>query len=404
LSGDIANLKRHITATQTNIMKTFHCNECQNLVFFENDHCLNCGHQLAYLPDQALIAAVQQDADGLWRCKGAPDNSQAYRLCANYQDQNICNWAVPQDDPDPLCLSCRLTRVIPDLTRTGQDVWYRLEVAKRRLIYGVLSLHLPLDKQSPNTPHGVAFSFLEDSQGADGDKGRVLTGHDNGLITINVAEVDDIKREQQRLQHNEPYRTLLGHFRHEIGHYYWDRLIAGTSDQDAFRAKFGDERADYAAALEHHYAVGPPADWSGNFISAYATSHPWEDWAESWAHFMHITDALETAGAVGLSLTPRRPDEPAFAPGADSVDSVVSDFDLMIEQWLPLSYVLNNLNRGLGLPDSYPFVLSPVVIDKLRFVHDMVVKSGLERPRVSSSATPSVDANAPGNIAQPASA
>jgi hypothetical protein len=290
--------------------------------------------------------------------------------------------------------------VIPNLSRTSQEVWYRLEVAKRRLIYGVLSLHLPLEQQDANTPNGVAFSFLEDPQGLNGDSGRILTGHNNGSITINIAEVDDIKREQQRLQHNEPYRTLLGHFRHEIGHYFWDRLIVGTAAQEAFRARFGDERVDYAAALQRHYSVGPPPDWADSFISAYATSHPWEDWAESWAHFMHITDALETAAAIGLSLTPRRPDEPAFAARADSAQAVVKSFDRMIEQWLPLSYVVNNLNRGLGLPDSYPFVLSPVVIEKLRFVHDTVIGAGREHHSSGANAQP---ATVPAEVAnQPA--
>ena len=357
-------------------MKTFHCDECQNLVFFENARCLNCGYALAYLPDLAVMAAVQQQVDGVWRPKSGADSDLSYRLCANYQDKNICNWAVPDSDPDPFCLSCRLTHVIPDLSRTSREVWYRLEVAKRRLIYGVLSLRLPLNKQDANTPNGVAFSFLEDSQEPNGDCGRVLTGHNGGIITINIAEVDDIKREQQRLQHNEPYRTLLGHFRHEIGHYYWDRLIAGTAAQDAFRARFGDERMDYAAALQRHYSLPRPPDWGTNFISAYATSHPWEDWAESWAHFMHIADAVETADAIGLSLTPRRNDEPVLATQADRAQAALLSFNRMIEQWLPLSYVVNNLNRGLGLPDSYPFVLSPVVIEKLRFVHDTVVAAG----------------------------
>jgi hypothetical protein len=356
-------------------MKTFHCDECQNLVFFENDYCLNCKHPLAYLPDQATMAAVPQRSDGVWRLKGAADSDQSYRLCANYQNNNVCNWAVPQSDPDPFCRSCRLTHVIPDLSRTDQEVWYRLEVAKRRLIYGLLSLHLPVSKQDANTAGGVAFCFLENAQGPNGDSSRVLTGHNNGIITINIEEVDDIKREQQRLQHKEPYRTLLGHFRHEIGHYYWDTLIAGTDALDAFRARFGDERVDYAAALQRHYSAGPPPDWADSFISAYATCHPWEDWAESWAHFMHITDSLETAGAVGLSLTPRRPDEPAFMARADTAESVVASFDRMIEEWLSLSYVLNNLNRGLGLADSYPFVLCPAVIEKLRFVHDTVIKA-----------------------------
>jgi hypothetical protein len=359
------------------LMKTFHCSSCEQLVFFENDRCLNCGQSLAYLPDRSVMAALQPDANGLWR----PDGDvpiEHYRLCANYREHNVCNWAVPESDPNPLCRSCRLTRVIPDLTHTDHAVWYRLEAAKRRLIYSLLSLRLPLSPQDSVTPRGVSFSFLADTQTANGDSQRVLTGHDNGLITINIAEADDLRREQQRLRNHEPYRTLLGHFRHEIGHYYWDRLIAGTADLEPFRALFGDERADYDAALKRHYAEGPPAGWERSFISAYATTHPWEDWAESWAHFMHITDTLETAGAVGLSLRPRRADEPSLPRAPDCVDSVVASFDAMITQWLPLTYVLNNLSRGLGLPDSYPFVLCPTVVDKLRFIHDTVVKHAFE--------------------------
>jgi len=356
-------------------MKTFHCTNCQNLLFFENVRCLQCGETLAYLPDRASISALRQDADGLWRLSARDQRESLYKLCINYSNENVCNWALPHDDPQELCLSCRLTRVIPQLTPENKASWYRLETAKRRLSYCLLARRLPLEPQNPSTPRGVSFAFLADSKGPNGDRGRVLTGHDNGLITINIAEADDIWREQQRLQQNEPYRTLLGHFRHEIGHYYWDRLIAGTPRLEAFRARFGDERADYNNALARHYESGPPADWAENFVSGYATAHPWEDWAESWAHFMHIVDALETAGALGVSLTPRRADEPVLQGSAESVDSVVESFDRMIERWLPLTYMLNNLSRGLGLPDSYPFVLSPSVLEKLRFVRDTVVES-----------------------------
>src|SRR3984893_6197581 len=199
-------------------VKTFHCTHCQHLVFFENMRCLNCGHSLAYLPDRNLMAAVQQGEDGLWRDEGPGGQDQAYRLCANYDRENVCNWAVPQSDPETLCRACRLTHVIPDLSQPGNvAAWYRLEVAKRRLVYTLLGLGLPVvGKKEPNDS-GVEFHFLEDSVSGDGR--RVLTGHDYGLITINVAEADDVRREQQRQLQNEQYRTLLGHFRHEIGHY-----------------------------------------------------------------------------------------------------------------------------------------------------------------------------------------
>jgi hypothetical protein len=352
-------------------VKTFHCTHCQHLVFFENVHCLNCGHSLAYLPDRNLMAAVAQGTDGLWRSEGTGGENQVYKLCANYDRENVCNWSVAADDPETLCRSCRLTHVIPDLSQPGNaTAWYRLEVAKRRLVYTLLGLGLPVvGKKEPNDP-GVEFQFLEDS--ASGDGRRVLTGHDNGLITINVAEADDVRREQQRQQQNEQYRTLLGHFRHEIGHYYWDRLIQNSPRLEVFRQLFGDDRVDYQAALQRHYASGPPANWEAGFITAYATCHPWEDWAESWAHFMHMTDALETAAAVGLSLKPKRADEPRMATPPNPLSPRAHDFDRMVEDWLPLTYVLNNLNRGLGLPDSYPFVLSPPVIEKLRFIHQTI--------------------------------
>jgi hypothetical protein len=350
-------------------MQSFHCTHCQNLVFFENVRCLSCNYQLAYLPERKLVAALERGADELWRAVGGGD--RAYRRCENYERHNVCNWAVPQDDPAALCASCRLTRVIPDLSQPdNQTAWYKLEAAKRRLIYTLLGLQLPLVRKDNAGDSGLAFEFLQDSVSGDGQ--RVLTGHDNGLITINIAEADDLKREEQRTRQHEQYRTLLGHFRHEIGHYYWDRLIQNAPRLEAFRKIFGDERADYQQALHRHYEQGPPQDWESGYISTYATSHPWEDWAESWAHFMHMTDALETAGAVGLSLRPKRADEPSLKPPQNPLTARKHSFEPMIEDWVPLTYVLNNLSRGLGLPDSYPFVLSAPVLEKLRFVHDTI--------------------------------
>jgi hypothetical protein len=353
-------------------MKTFHCSNCENLVFFENVSCLSCGHALAFLPDRAVMAALKQGTDGDWHVEGEVNQQTSYRLCANYTQQNICNWAVPTADPNALCRSCRLTRVIPDLTPQGKEAWVRLEAAKRRLAETLLSLQLPLYAKDEQHSDGVAFEFLKDSTEPNGDTHRVLTGHDNGLITINIAEADDVQREQMRQQQHEPYRTLVGHFRHEIGHYYWDRLIRDSDRLEGFRALFGDERADYAEALKRHYAQGAPANWAESFISTYATSHPWEDWAESWAHFLHMSDSLETAGAVGLYLRPARGDEPAIAAFPPAVSLMDAGFESMIERWLPLTYVMNNLSRGLGLVDAYPFVLSPAVIDKLHFIYDTI--------------------------------
>lgn len=298
--------------------------------------------------------------------------ADGYRCCSNYVLEQVCNWAVSAADTNPQCESCRLTRIIPNLAVMGnREIWYQLEKAKRRLLYTLHGLRLPLlQKVEPNDA-GLAFEFLQDHpQG--GDASRVLTGHDNGLITLNAGEADDVQREKQRVQQHEPYRTLIGHFRHEIGHYYWDRLIAVGPRLEEFRNLFGDERADYSAALQKHYQNGPPSDWENAYISGYATSHPWEDWAETWAHFMHMVDALETAGAAGLTIRPHRPDEPQLNAPINPLKEEYPDFERMLHAWIPLAYVMNNLSRSLGLADSYPFVLSSAVAGKLRFVHSTV--------------------------------
>jgi hypothetical protein len=351
-------------------MKTFHCTACQALVFFENTQCLTCGRALAFSPTRMSMVALSPEEDGSWRPvdEGASVN-EAYRLCANYHQGGVCNWAVGRDDPATLCQSCGLTHTIPDQSVSGsKEAWLRLETAKRRLVYALMSLELPLTSKREDAQRGLEFQFLSDLVTVNGDRSRVLTGHDNGVITINVAEADDVYREGQRLRQHEPYRTLLGHFRHEIGHYYWDRLIGGSDRLEEFRALFGDERLDYQIALKQHYDQGAPVNWADSFISAYATTHPWEDWAESWAHVMHMVDALETAQAVGLSVKPARQDEPALRIPARPPLARVEDFDSLVTDWFALTYVLNNLTRGLGLADAYPFVLSSPVIDKLRFV------------------------------------
>jgi len=347
-------------------MRIFRCDQCGHLVFFENVACTHCGATLAFLPDAMRIAAVVNDGPH-WRVASRKRKGRRrYRLCRNYSAENICNWAIPASDPNPLCRSCRLTQVLPDLSVPGnKQAWYKLEAAKRRMLYSLLDLGLAVNGRDVDPKGGLSYQFLADTPAADGP---VLTGHDSGLITINIAEADDVEREKRRTELHEPYRTLLGHFRHEIGHFYWDQLIAGSPRLDAFREMFGDERADYGEALRVHYEKGPPPDWQNHYVSAYAASHPWEDWAESWAHYLHMTDTLETAAACGLSLrdTPSAPS--ARVPGEQPAGS----FERMMARWLPLTFALNNLNRGLGLPDAYPFVLSPPAVEKLRFLHDTI--------------------------------
>jgi len=350
-------------------MKVFHCESCGNLLFFENSTCVTCGHTVAFLPDTREVRSLEPKADGVWASVTAGDPGR-YRLCRNYVETKVCNWAVLADEGQEYCSSCRLTDVIPDISQPdAHEGWYRLEVAKRRLVYTLQSLKLPIANRSDDPKDGLSFEFKADPPPGDPSP-PVLTGHNEGVITINIAEADDAERERRKKAMNEPYRTLLGHMRHEIGHYYWNRLIRDTGELDGFRTIFGDERRDYGEALRQHYATGALADWPSRFVSAYASAHPWEDWAETWAHYLHMFDTLETASACGVSLRPKRRDEPSLSKVADTSRTIA--FDRLLDSWYPLTYMLNNLNRGLGLPDAYPFVLSTPALDKLHFVHDVV--------------------------------
>jgi hypothetical protein len=354
-------------------MKLFVCQHCEQILFFENVGCTRCGHKLAYLPELETLSALDPAGTGdghLWQAlaERRAGRSALYRLCSNYLEHGVCNWAVPAEDPDPLCRACRLNNVIPNLSEPGAlEVWARVEVAKRRLIYTLSSLHLPVEPGSERNPHGLRFDFLREQPGE-----KLLTGHHQGVITLNIAEADDPFREKMRVQLGEAYRTLLGHFRHEIGHYYWQRLVAGTRWQSAFRERFGDETVDYAQAVKRHYDAGPPPDWQDRHVSVYASMHPWEDWAESFAHYLHMIDTLETARAYGLVLKPEV-GSPRASPAALKTRRLdLQAFDELLAGWIPLTLALNSLNRSMGLPDLYPFVLSSAAREKLRFVHDVI--------------------------------
>jgi hypothetical protein len=289
---------------------------------------------------------------------GAP----AERPCAN-ELLAACNWLAPGDAANGLCLSCRLTRTRPDDgDLDGLASFIRAEAAKRRLVYQLLELGLPVVPWMDDPEHGLAVDLLSSRDRP------VVTGHANGVITIDLAEGEDPHRESVRVKLHEAYRTLLGHLRHESGHYYWDRL-AGTADRvEAFRARFGDERTDYAASIRRHYDEGPPMGWEQDYVSAYATMHPWEDWAETFAHYLHLRDLLQTAHSYGLAV--RRPDSLELDT-LDDLDAVGAEQGVahLVDRWLPLSYALNAVNRSIGKPDLYPFVLTPQVISKLDAVH-----------------------------------
>jgi hypothetical protein len=346
-------------------MKLFSCQGCGQLLYFENVRCENCGRALGYIADITTISALDPVEGGGWTVLAAPE--KAYKFCLNY-DAGMCNWMVPADDSIGFCAACRHNRVIPDLSVPGNDLlWRKMETAKHRLFYSLLRLDLPLENRTDDSEHGLAFDFLADA--SESHAAEVLTGHDNGLVTLALKEADDATREKVRGEMGEPYRTLLGHFRHEIGHYFWDRLVATDEPMlNAFRALFGDDREDYGEALKKHYAEGPPPGWQDSFISMYATTHPWEDFAETWAHYLHIVDTLETAGAFGLKVKPRRA-RGALAASIDFDPYKAPRMDTLIDAWLPVEFATNSMNRSMGHLDLYPFVLTPKVVEKLGFVH-----------------------------------
>ena len=277
---------------------------------------------------------------------------------------------------ESFCVSCRLNEIIPDLSvDQNRALWASVEVAKRRLVYTLIRLKLPVTSKKGDPENGIGFRFLSDAVDANGSASKVMTGHDHGTITLNIAEADDATRERTRHAMREPYRTLLGHFRHEIGHYYWERLVKGTNFLEPYRELFGNEQSDYTEALNRYYQSGAPANWPDNFISAYASAHPWEDWAESWAHFLHIQDTLEVTNDFGLAnrQIPLTTQDEHSKSGRSSK---AATFDEAIAAWSELAVAMNSINRSMGHPDLYPFALSPSVIAKLHFIYKVIVTKG----------------------------
>ncbi len=351
-------------------MKAFHCDVCGSLLFFENVQCVKCSHALGFAPDLLDLTALDAiSGTDKWRALSFQANGREYRQCENARMNGVCNWLIPTESYATFCSACSLNDVIPDLNVPGnKSLWQKLEIAKRRMLYTLLKVGLSLEGNAQQGRPPLRFRFLSDPT----DGPIVLTGHDNGTITINTAEADDSERERRRHNLGEPYRTVLGHMRHEIAHYFWGELIEKTDRYQRFRELFGDESQDYGQALERYYQQGPPVDWHNRFVTAYASAHPWEDWAETAAHYFHIVDTVETAGSFGVTLRPRHPDAQAMTADPGNVQSIACTFKLILDNWLPLTYALNELNRGMGLPDLYPCVLSITSIEKLRFVHQVM--------------------------------
>lgn len=348
-------------------MKLFKCQHCSQILYFENNVCEKCSHHLGYIPETAVLSALEPQ-DNRWHALAV--SNTLYRSCAN-GEFDVCNWLIEDASSEKYCVCCRHNRTIPDISVQGNLVaWRKVEAAKHRLLYTLLKLRLPLSNHDVPADQRLIFDFLAAPSQENAPK--ILTGHENGVITLALEEADDVERERRRSTMHEPYRTLLGHFRHEVGHYYWDRLVRDAGHLRTCREVFGDERTDYEQALQNHYADGAPPNWQESFVSSYATSHPWEDFAESWAHYLHIVDTLEMAGAFGMYIHPLLAKTGDLDAKVDFDPYTSRDVSQLIDTWIPLSNALNNLNRTMGHPDLYPFVLSLPVIQKLAAIHNLV--------------------------------
>ncbi|MEI6535629.1 MAG: putative zinc-binding metallopeptidase [Verrucomicrobiaceae bacterium] len=344
-------------------MTRYRC-DCGNVLFFENFQCVKCTQLVGYDPELQTMVTIKP---------GSP-----LVRCANNVAHGVCNWLVTANSGETLCLACRLNRTIPDLhNQRNVMLWGRFEAAKRRLIASLLSLKIPLRSKKQDASFGLAFDFV--SVFADP---KVTTGHFNGVVTLNIEEADDTYRQINRANLGESSRTILGHLRHEMGHYVWQRWIGWQAPGpllEASRHCFGDERTDYAVALERYYQHGTVPGWDVNYISAYASAHPWEDWAETFAHYLQIHDGLETFENFGCRLNgsnlPPAPNLNGanFLPPTLQRDAAEDDaFALWLQRWLAVSSMLNEVSASLGQPLLYPFTISNVVAGKLRLVRHVL--------------------------------
>lgn len=346
-------------------MRTFTCDSCGGTLYFENDTCLACGQSVGFRSDQMMMCTV------------ARATSLGMRQCRNWVERGACNWfTVAAAGPNTVgrgayCLACDLNEIVPDLAdQRRRALWVETERAKRRLMFSLLQLGLPF--LGLGAKQALRFRLLADERVETGGlypprQDPIHIGHYDGCLTLDVGEADDARREAIRDRMHEPYRTMLGHLRHESGHYFWYVLVDGTPTQIAFRALFGDERKDYQSALKTHYESGPSKAWQQCFVSPYASAHPWEDFAETWAHYIHILDTLETASASSLAI------------GGHAIVSPLPlvaerQFSQILDAWRPLSVCLNQLNRSMGVRDAYPFAVADPVVEKLFFVHEMCLR------------------------------
>jgi hypothetical protein len=351
-------------------MKLYTCSNCHSLIYFENNICLHCGYSLGFEADTLSLVTLVAEKNNQF--SNIQNKQEKFKYCKN-SEYGTCNWLIHAENKDVYCRACELNRVIPALN-SDENLrrWKNIEIAKHRLLYSLLRLRLPVQKKIGNEESGIAFDFMADTSPKD----KVITGHDNGTITLNIEEADEAARVRHKLDLGERYRTLLGHFRHEIGHYYWEILIKNSDALKKYRTLFGNEENDYAEALEAYYKNGAPTNWSEHFISPYATSHSWEDWAETWAHYLHLMDTLETAFSFGIRIQPDMVQDTKRIQASIQQDPYdMSDFGQIIKWWLPLTFAVNSLNRSMGHSDFYPFVISEPIVEKLQFIHELCLRN-----------------------------
>lgn len=342
------------------------CPICGQLLALETEACPGCCSRVGYAPALGNFLAVA--SGGQWR--NAAGLVANHAECAN-RSLGVCNWLFEPAPGRSLCDACRHNRTIPDLAIPGVLArWRKVEIAKKRCIDPLIRLGFPPLVWEPGK-FGLTFDLLYDPAAEKGGAPALHTAHQAGVVTINLIEADDAARERARLEFGESYRTLVGHFRHEVGHYYWYRLVENTPDLEPFRARFGDERADYAQATRSYYARGDATGWEDDYVSRYATMHPWEDFAETFAHYLHIVDTLATVGGFGLSIEPRAGKLAGHRITVD-FDPYTADTATLVDAWIPLAFAINAVNRSMGQPELYPFRMTPQIVAKIDFVNRLL--------------------------------
>lgn len=311
-------------------MQRFSCPACGTAAYFHNLTCV-CGQPLFFDPE-ARVMLNQGEA-----CANRPTIS--------------CNWIA---DGGQYCRSCAMSYVVPDLN-VGDNLLMlaRAESAKRWVL-----ANLSCWQWFTNADVGRRPRFLMLSEYTSGRSEQIMMGHAAGEITINVTEADELIRLQRQRELGEQYRSMVGHFRHELAHFCFDRLSLSPEFLSEFRELFGDERQDYGTALLRHYEA--PLAPGEDYITPYSTAHPHEDWAETVAHLLHLVDFSDSFVSAGLAM---RGVPEGFTPYSEP------DTNRLINVATEIAIAINDINRALDNSDLYPFVLTGPVRQKLSFAH-----------------------------------